>query len=135
DKLNPKSEQTKNPVKVAYRDPKTGKNVERWVSADEAMALGPMESPMPASVIVNTGKTEKTNKLVQTLGDSILSGKALLDPEGLSRQGVYADVAGYVLEHGGDLNKLRLDAIAAKENVKHANDSQQLRIRQDIDVI
>lgn len=122
------------PVKVVYRNAK-GENVEKYVSPEDALTMGEMHSPTPSSVVVNTGKQEDLAKQGKTIGDAILAGKMLMDPEGLTRQGVYAAVVPYLLEHGADVGKLRLQAIAAKENTKHLNNNQQQRVRQDIDVI
>lgn len=48
--LNPPKETD---VKVSYRDPKTGKNMEKWVSPAQAKEMGPQEAPTPASVVIH----------------------------------------------------------------------------------
>lgn len=122
-------------VKVSYLEPKTGKNMEKWVSQAEAEAMGPVESPRPASVTINTGKEAKNAEQANKAADKIMSGEMLLDPEGLTRQGTYKDIQMALIDKGANLEKLRETAIATKQAVRNLNGQQQQRIRQDIAVI
>lgn len=57
--LNPPKETD---VKISYLDPKTGKNMEKWVSPAEAKAMGPQVAPTPASVVIHNETAAKEAK-------------------------------------------------------------------------
>ncbi len=123
------------PVKVQYRDPKTGKNVERWVSPQEAQAMGQLDSPTPASVIVkNMGGGDGAPSSHDDVVLSVRGMKAGLVPPQLPGRATKDSTAIYAeaTRQNFDMATANLDWIATTKHTASMNGTKFLSLRSSV---
>lgn len=128
----------KGTTNVPSFDPQSGKYMfnGQEVAADQVVRAAPPKDPVAVAlqnIALQTAQaklteTQQRHANVAAIADGMKNGTIPPDPEGLSRQGIYADVIGKMAQDGVDFTELRKQWLASKRLSVTENSPQSVRL-------
>ncbi len=128
----------KGTTNVPSFDPSNGKYMfdGKEVPADQVVRAAPPRDPVAVALQQialqtaqqNLSDKQKRNANVAAISEGMKNGTIPPDPEGLSRQGIYADVVGQMAKDGVNFEELRKNWLATKRLTVTENSPQSNRL-------